>query len=321
MDTNPKFYVSNKIGFDNWPDFGDGNTIKNTDDNKIAVVYQTWGTEGYVPYIYHSIISQVMYTDILDKANIYIFVDDHEERYKYICWLFRNIINKSNIIKTPIKPVKYMVTCHPILSKYEIISVVDADMFFWSTEKIKHGFYKSLEDHYKVNNNTMLMLAGTNNMPVSNVFWERKEVLCGPIGNDEYISMVLDGSGMSNKQFENWLLNDRWNMSGIFIYDKSVFDNTQYYKYALMNCYNSQLCDETVWSTWAVANDIKMINISDVTGFNYLLYLDNDLNHYMENNKSLYLLHPIVGDTLVNDFAVDLLNNIREEFKIFLNNI
>jgi hypothetical protein len=115
MNTNSKFYVSNKIGFDNWPDFGDLNFIKNKDTNKIAVVYQTWGTEGYLPYIYHSIISQVIYTDVLNKANIYIFVDDNEDRYKYICWLFRNIIDSSNIIKSPIKPYKYMVTCHPIL--------------------------------------------------------------------------------------------------------------------------------------------------------------------------------------------------------------
>jgi hypothetical protein len=195
-------------------------------------------------------------------------------------------------------------------------------MFFWSTEKKQqHKFYQSLENHYRLNSNNILMLASIRNLKVLDVFWGRKEVLCSDISNDEYQKMILDGTGMSNEKFSNWLLNDKWNMSGIFIYDKMVFDNPKYHKYALSNSYNSQLCDETVWSTWAIANDIQMIDIPEVTGFNYELYLDDTLNEYMDSNKSLYLLHPIVGDTLINDYAIDLLNKIREEFITYLNNI
>lgn len=319
MKNNPKFYVSNKIGFENWPDFGEGNYIKHNPNNKIAVVYQIWGTEGYIPYVYHSIISQILYTDINEMCNIFVFVDD--VRHEYVTWLLRNILDPTSIIKVKeVDAVKYMVTCHPVLNEYEIVSFIDSDMFFWSPSSIRYDFYKSIEKHFIKNNNSVLLL---NNglVPVNEVLWHRKEVICGEISNDDFTKLIIEGTGMEPNVFEDWLYNDKWAMSGVFVYTKNTFNDTNYYKYAKQNTIINQKCDETVWNSWLKSKKIESIDITEGTGFGYALYLDDDLNDYMDNNESLYLLHPIIGSTLINDFAYDLLNKIREEFILYLNNI
>jgi len=319
MQNNPKFYVSNKIGFDNWPDFGEGNYIKFDPNKKMASVYEIWGTEGYIPYVYHSIISQIMYTDVEEMANIFIFIDD--VRYEYVSWLFRNILDSKNIIKVSTSnAVKYMITCHPILENYEIVTFIDTDMFFWSPSSIKYDFYKLIEKHFIENNNSVLLLKN-GLIPVNDVLWHRKEVICGEISNEDFIKLIIDGTGMEPSVFEDWLYNDRWCMSGIFSYNKNTFSDPSYQKYVANNLFIEQKCDETVWNSWIKSKGIKPIDIKEGTGFGYTLYLDDDINHYMDNNESLYLLHPIIGQDCINDKAYDLLNKIREEFKIFLNNI
>jgi hypothetical protein len=313
IENNPKFWVSNQIGYSDWPDFGDGNNIKHNKNHKIACVYQIWGTEGYIPYLYHSIISQIMYTDIEEMADIFIFTDP--ARYVYTSWLFRNILGPDSIIEVDsTNAIKYMIPCQPILQNYEIISFIDADMFFWSPITKKYPFYTNIERYIKENTNTILLL-GMDPTPASKVLYDRKDTLCPNISNDNYIKLLTDGSGMSMEDYADWMLNDKWKMSGIFIYDNHIFKDPEYYKYAMMHTEIGQLCDETVWNSWIKAKQIETLDVSLGIPYYYSLELDDTINTYIEENPNLYMLHPIVGDRVINKHAVELLNKIKQDFK------
>lgn len=315
LKNNPKFYVSNKIGYDNWPDFGEGNNIKHNPDNKIASVYQIWGTEGYIPYIYHSIISQIMYSDVQEKANIFIFTD--EGRYVYVSWLFRNILSPESIIKVKgINAVKYMIPNHEALKDYEIVSFIDSDMFFWSPQGTKYPFYKTVESYFELNKNKVILL-GMDPNSVFNILYQRKETLCPDVSIEDYTRIIINGSGMSGEIYSNWVNNDTWKMSGVFIYENTIFKHPKYIEYSKMHADIGQKCDETVWNSWMKARNIETIDLIEGLDFHYSLYLDDSLNQYMDQNDSLYLLHPIVGEHLKNNNAIELLNKIKAHFKIY----
>jgi hypothetical protein len=316
LKNNPKFYVSNKIGYSDWPDFGEGNNIKLNSNHKIACVYQIWGTEGYIPYVYHSIIGQIMYTDVEEMADIFIFTDP--ERYEYTKWLFRNILGPDSIIKVDlIDAIKYMIPCQPVLQKYEIISFIDSDMFFWSPVLKKYPFYKNIE-RFTTNNKNVVMLLGMDPNAASKILFERKNTLCPDISDDDYIKLIVDGSGMSIDEYNDWMLNDMWKMSGVFIYANHIFKDPQYYEYAMSHANISQKCDETVWNSWMKAKSILNIDITSGIPYYYILDLNDSINNYIDEHPDLYLLHPIIGETQINEHAVDLLNKIRNNFKKYL---
>jgi len=317
--TNPKFYVSNKIGYENWPDFGEGNNIKHNKNHKIASVYQMWGTEGYIPYVYHSVIGQIMYTDVEEMADIFIFTDPI--RYEYVCWLFRNILSPESIIKVDlIDAIKYMIPSQPVLQDYDIVSFIDADMFFWSPVNKKYPFYKNIETYTKENQN-IVMLLGKDPNSVSKVLFDRKMTLCPNISNIDYNKLIINGSGMGDRTFMEWVMHDKWKMSGVFIYANHIFKDPLYYKYATMHAEIGQKCDETVWNSWMKAKSIETIDVSDAIPFNYILELNDVYNKYINENPNLYLLHPIIGETLINEHALELLNAIRGHFKNYTNKL
>ena len=206
LKNNPKFYVSNKIGYSDWPDFGEGNNIKINSNHKIACVYQIWGTEGYIPYVYHSIIGQIMYSDVQDMANIFIFTD--EGRYVYVSWLFRNILSQDSIIKIEgMDAIKYMIPTHEALKDYEIISFIDSDMFFWSPRGNRYPFYKTIETYFKQNENKVILL-GMDPNSVFSILHQRKETLCPDISIEDYTRILIDGSGMTGEMYSDWVNND-----------------------------------------------------------------------------------------------------------------
>ena len=317
IENNPKFWVSNQIGYEDWPDFGDGNNIKHNPNNKIASVYQIWGSEGYLPYVYHSVIGQILYTDVESMADIFIFADS--ERYEYTKWLFRNILEPDSIIKieNPIETIKYMIPLQQVLQKYEIISFIDADMFFWSPKDKKYLFYKNIERYIEENNDTVLLLRGYTN-PVSEVLLARKDTLCPNISIDDYLELIINGSGMGETIFNNWFENESWEMSGVFIYRNNLFKDSLYHEYARAHAEIEQKCDETVWNSWIKSKSIETIDVSFAIPYRYSLELDDNINKYLHDNHNLYMLHPIVGETVVNPHALELLNKIKQKFKEYV---
>jgi hypothetical protein len=310
---DPKFWVAEKIGFDNWPKPKE--PIKNTGDKPVAVVYQTWNTEAYLPYMYHSILSQLMYTDILEKCDIYIFVDD--ERYEYTEWLFKGLIDSSSIIKVSrMMAVKYMVTCHPILHKYKAVSVCDSDMFFYS--ETKHNFYQKIEEKFKDSDNILMI---QDNLPAKQIFWERYKDLNNKVKAEQYLDFFVENTGIYKESLENWLKTDMWYLSPIFVYNPKTYINPRYYKYAINCAYNEFYCDETVWMVWAKARmiDFKPVD-REIDGIDVVLgFMHTELKDYIEhritNNQGLSLVHPLCGPQRINPVCAELLFKIQKDFK------
>jgi hypothetical protein len=144
---------------------------------------------------------------------------------------------------------------------------------------------------------------------------DRKRTLCPNISDDNYIKLIIEGSGMSIEDYKDWMLHDKWKMSGVFIYDNHMFKDPKYHSYAMMHTEIGQLCDETVWNSWIKANKIETLDVSLGIPYYYSLELDDIINTYIEENPNLYMLHPIVGDRVINPHAVELLNKIKKDFK------
>lgn len=313
IPTDPKFYVSSKISFEHWPDLGEGNFYTNTGDKKIAVVYQTWSTEWYLPYIYHSLCSQIMYTDVLEMADIYLFVD--EERYDFAVHLFRNLIAKEQIIKVQKQfAVKYMITTNPMLKKYEVVSVVDGDMFFYSDTKV--DFYKNVLTHTAKTDRPIAINVENNS---ASVFFGRRDNLCTSIPQDKYIDFMADSLSVEPDHVKTWLTSTQWSLSCIFIYKNSFFEDARYYKHALINTHAKQYCDETVWLGWTAMHGLTTLDVTDDLGYDVVISVPFEMSIVEENEPGkLLLIHPLVGTYRINDDMVTFIKQIQDNFRLFV---
>lgn len=310
---NPKFWVAGKIGFDNWPELKQ--PFKNTGDKSIAVVYQTWSTEAYLPYMYHSIMSQILYTDIVEKCDIHIFVD--EERYEYTKWLFRNLVDESSIIKTSrMMTVKYMVTCHPVLHKYKAVTVCDSDMFFYSENK--HNLYELIDRKFDESNDILMI---GDNLSSETIFWRRHKDLNNKVKKEDYIDYFVKNSGIYRDNLEKWLKETSWYLSPIFVYNPKTYINPAYYKFAVTCAYNEFYCDETVWMIWAIARGVELKPVhKEIKGTDVVVdFVHKKLKDYLEyrinTGFQLSLIHPLCGDHRINPVCAELLFKIQDDFR------
>lgn len=310
---NDKFWVAEEIGFFGWPKPKD--PVVNTGDKKIAAVYQTWATEAYLPYMYHSLLSQILYTDILEKADIYIYVEEHF--HEYTVHQFSGLIDPSMIIKVPKwNAVKYQVTSDERLKDYEIVVVSDSDMFYFTETPSR--FYQKIEDHYKFNNGVLLVK--DDGKSAEETFWARHEYLNKEIEKDQYLKFFKDQIGLSEAKLEEWLKEDFWYVSPFFAYRPKDFVNEEYKKYAQTCADHSFFCDETVWLTWALANNINIVGVQDAIDLVDVV-LEFSGNNFMEfrgsriPSNSLSLIHPLAIPNQVNPICVELLEHIKKQFR------
>jgi hypothetical protein len=260
-------------------------------------------------------MSQLLYTDIEEKADIYLFVD--EQRYEYALHLFKNILDPSCIIKlSRMMAVKYMVTCHPVLHKYKAVVVVDSDMFFYSDKKI--DFYTAIEKRYETNEDILLIDCGS---PSKKVFWSRHHDLNKRVPKEDYLDYFVKETLIDKKELENWIDNTEWLLSCIFCYNPKIYNNPRYYQYAITCAYNEFYCDETVWMVWAKSQQIPIKSIRNEMKdtiriwFDFMgMGLDEYLKHKEDDKMFLSLVHTLCGPSRVNPTCLDLLKRIESQF-------
>lgn len=309
--TSEKFWVAEQIGFKNWP--APKKQIHSKGKKSMVTVYQTWSTEAYLPYIYHSLLSQMMYTDILKKSDVYIFVDD--ERHAYASFLFQHIIHKDNIIKVKKwDAVKYKVTSHPVLQQYETVVVVDSDMFFYS--KSVNNLYQNIENWYKDNSGILLIEDKT---PADETFWSRRQYLNDSIPEEEYIDFLVDNTTLEKKEFEKWLGDGVWSVSPFFVYQPKDFVNEKYNEFAELCSSKEFLCDETVWIVWAKANNIPIKAVqNEIDGVSITFeFTENNLEEYVDKFKEgeIALIHPLADPNKINPICAELLKMYQRTFR------
>jgi hypothetical protein len=246
-------------------------------------------------------------------ADIYLFVD--EERYDFAIHLFRNLIAKEQIIKVQKQfAVKYMITTNPMLKKYEVVSVVDGDMFFYSDTKI--DFYKNVLTHTAKSDRPIAINVENNS---ASVFFGRRDNLCTSIPQDEYIDFMADSLSVDSEYVKDWLVNTQWSLSCIFIYKTKFFEDAKYYKHALINTYAKQYCDETVWLGWTAMHGLTTLDVTDDLGYEVVISVPFEMS-IVENNEpgKLLLIHPLVGTYRINDDMVTFIKQIQDNFRLFV---
>jgi hypothetical protein len=311
---NDKFWVAEEIGFFGWPK--PEQPIANTGDKKIAAVYQTWSTEAYLPYMYHSLLSQILYTDILDKADIYIYVEEHF--HEYTVHQFSGLIDPSAIIKVPKwNAVKYQVTSDERLKDYEIVVVSDSDMFYFTEQPSK--LYQKIEDYYRFGNG--ILLVKDDGKQADETFWSRHLYLNNGIPKKgQYLNFFDKQLGLTPEFLKDWLDNNNWYVSPFFAYRPKDFVNEEYKQYAQACADNSFYCDETVWIMWALANKIDIVGVQDAIDLvDVVLEFPGDTFMEFRGSRmisnSLSLVHPLAIPNQVNPTCVELINHIKKEYR------
>lgn len=144
--TQSKFWLAEQFDFAKLP--FNKKLIQNT-GKSIAVTYHLWNTEAYMPYIYYSILSQLTYTDMTEKADVYLFVQ--EEFHEYAVYVFRNLLDKECIIKASKEEAQKQNTLNNlILQDYEFVVSCDSDLFFKLNDDLKRfEFYGKLKRYYE----------------------------------------------------------------------------------------------------------------------------------------------------------------------------
>jgi hypothetical protein len=259
-------------------------------------------------------MSQMLYTDIKEKADIYIFVD--EERYHFMKWLFRDLVDESSFISVSrMMAVKYMVTCHPVLHKYKAVAVCDSDMFFYANEK--YNFYQKIEERYEKNDEVILI---DSKVPAIETFWSRHESLNKRVAAEDYIDFFDREIKLNPDNLDAWLNESSWYISPIFIYNPKTFINPRYYQYAITCAYNEFYCDETVWLMWSLARLVPISSIQDkLEEVDICLdFADYTLDEFIEATsfgEKLNLVHPLAGPGRVNPTCLELLRKIETQFR------
>lgn len=303
-----KLFLSNKIGFTGWPRLK--HPIKFNSGKKNVVIFQTWDSLGYMPYMYYSILSQLLYTDLIQQCDLYIFVDEpHHELYTIG---FRDLIPPENIILSPKRhSYKYMSIIHPIFQKYENIVVIDADMFFYSKNN-RISFFSEVFNYLEQNPKTGLMFDGVQNS--RKTFNQRIPILCSSLSQEKYKDFIIKSTPHTKQTLDKWLDSTTWFFSCVFAFKRSTFITTEYIKYATEFSFYDQLCDESVWLSWASSNNIKIKAIDKELNCNvYMKYRKHHRDIYSKNR--LNLIHPIVGSEVLNTEILGLLKEIEEDFK------
>lgn len=302
---DPKFYVADTVGFGDWPK---PISTLGTTGGKIAVVYQTWSTPMYMPYIYHSMLSQIMYTDICEVADTFLFVD--EEQYDNAKIQFKHILDEKNIIKEErLNVVKYMIPTHPILENYDAVVIVDSDMFFWQTNG-SSSFYFDILKRFQENDNQFIMLETED--ASFEILEERRENLCKRVDKKDYMNFLSKSSGCSKKEFSKYLQDSNWFLSCLFAYSPKQLYQAEYNWHATRNKIVRQYCDETVWITWAFSKNIKINDLYKDCGWKFhLTYENSDLEEY--DKDKLQLIHPLTGPNRENSEMVDFIRKIQND--------
>lgn len=286
---------------------------KRTEGSRLCVVYQVWGNHSYLKFLYLSIISQLVYTDVLDfDIKIFLgkgFVNDVGSS------LIERLLPEGSVI--PVNDglsLKYGLTSHPHLANYDVVSVVDTDAFWYNPTGKRTNIYAQMLEHYDNGYDGLIMAHDPDT--ANNVFWSRRSDLNSNIPQKHYVDYFMRNAGTDSEVLHNFLDNEQWYLSCLFVYGKKHFREDGYGKYALTCLYDELLCDETVWMMWGFGHDYTIKGMNDT---NFLNWVGAEaFNEYWENRDTIdgiQYIHPVQGEGCYNMKITELYDQIVEDYK------
>jgi len=285
-------------------------------NSRLCVVYQVWGNHNYLKFLYLSILSQIVYTDMLDyDVKVFLsegFINDVGSS------LLARLLPTGSIVKVKDGlALKYGLTTHPHLQNYDVVSVVDTDAFWYNPTGKKTNIYGKMLAHYDSGYDGIIMAHDGDT--AESVFWSRRETLNSNIPKEHYKYYFERNANTNIEKLDEFLENENWYLSCLFVYGKKHFKEPDYAKFAITCLYDEFLCDETVWMMWGFGHDYEVNGMDDTDYLNWVGA--SDFKDYWENRDDevdeLKYIHPVQGDHCYDMVNVELYDEICEKFSEF----
>lgn len=355
-DINP-YEIGNKKKFLNLklidPPFFNGR-IKDYDmkgGGDMVVVCHVWGDLDYLKYLYISLLSNYLFTDI-SEFDLKIFVGNElmkegEEKVRELFFPFTDqIYFKDN-------PYKYFTTFYDEVEEYEFIAHIDSDLFFYGK---KRNFYTSILKYfrkYKREGKECPYICFGDYKYRSNEFrlcnWAIGRDVVNPQNYDEVKNfLVRCPLDFDRNDITNWLKNAIWPWNIFYSYNKENYSDDEFGSFIKWWYQETNEWWEEEKIYWIYSNfknyslkginDIFNENVEAVYPYEYSAvnissmkkYNDSDLSEETIKNNlknifpkesydKLYLIHPIVyhKEFLTFNFRVNsLLKSIITRAKI-----
>lgn len=255
------------------------------DEYDISVCYVLWDNVYYVKYLYISLISQILFTDILKVSNIQIIVS--ENLYPLVLEVFEPFLDSDidlNIKKYEHKTItrngvtgqlyvnklnKYVVTLLDDLDS-EVLILSDCENFFYGKQT---ELYSNIWQSYKSDDEFPIL--GCKVYRNKSVFLGRREALSPLIYDDEeYINWFVKRLGVDKENFKNKMISrNAWYLTCFFVFDKEKFsaDNKEWEEYINWCSQYSFYCDETVYLSYAeCVGDYDIRDLSYIDNFRFV---------------------------------------------------
>ena len=293
-----KFYLSKRLN----PKASE-TPIKHYNSNKdFCVVYTLWEERHYIPYLKYSIMSLLISTDVSRESDILIFVT--EDLYDIAIYNLGNLVSEECFVKMEdFTPYKYGVITHPKLTKYDRVMLLDSDLFFLGQRSI----FFMIKKFYSHSDQENVLFMIDNKIKAREVFWSRKDNLCKSLSNEEYLPFFQKRCG---HDVEN-MLESNWWLSPMVIYNnRHHFKEEGYGDYVIDNLWQCQMCDETVFLTWAhkekyrIQNTDMFVTVSDKYKVGEIIGMRG--------------YHPIVGVNTTSHSNEELIREIEQNYDTFI---
>ena len=288
-------------------------TVEKPENSRLCVVYQVWGNHNYLSFLYLSILSQLAYTDMLDY-DVKIFLGKGFVNDVGASVLERFLPEGSIIPVSDGLSLKYGLTTHPHLQNYDVVCVIDTDAFWYNPSGKKSNVYSKILDLYDNGMDGLIMAPDPD--PADDVFWQRRDTLNYNIPEIHYKEYFERNGKTDINRLDDFLKNDKWFLSCLFIYGKKHFKEPGYAQYAITCLYDELLCDETVWMMWGMGHDYKITDMNDTEPLNWIgpQEFDSFWKRKTIKDDTLYYIHPVQGNHCYNMRIQELYDEISEDY-------
>jgi len=321
---------------------------KKTKSKNLLIVYHVWDDLRYAKYLYLSLLSQYLYTDI-KNFNIKIFFSsslfNKKENLEEIFEPFTDQIHFKD------KKYKYWTSLYSETESYEVIVHVDADLCFCGN---KTNFYERLlNKHSSFSNFPYICFSeyeqASNKYKMSFHFGDQLKRL-GKIKNNSFkeVKKWLIKElpfEIKESEFDSWIKETKWPWNVFYMYDRDEFSTKEFFNYVSwwfektgewweeeklywlwLNYKNrdfktiNQVFSDDVCALSPIESSVSLDNIKsqkdihDISVESTLKYINWD-----DKNK-LYLVHPfeyhpdLEGNKTIINFYKNILEKADERY-------
>lgn len=310
---------------------------RSEEEYDITVCYTLWDNMFYVKYLYISLLSQLLFTDILNIKEIRIIVGDG--LYPLVKGVLKPFLESDLQIKLQKvenqKVKRSNVTGELYLSglnKYvvSLFEDIDSELLILSDcESFMYGkkgrVYSDIWNRYKSKEN-LPILGCEEHTPNRSVFLKRREDLAPlTVDDEEYIQWCSKRLDVSEDDFKEKIINiDNWFLTCFFAFDRDKFsyEDQDWENYVEWSSQYCMYCDESVYFTYGKGK--KNYEFEDLSYINELTFVHLEESRIFFNKSSYEqtaVFHPLHGGYSEESWISDFYDEIIDRFDKLVENV